>query len=143
MSDTYDAIVVGAGVAGSTAAILLAQAGWSVALIEKHEFPRRKVCGEALSAGNLALLDALGIGREFAALAGPPLRRAAIFVGGAAVTADLPRFDDSKHPWGRALGREHLDTLLVRRARTVGAEVWQPWTVTAVSSDRARAHAAR
>ena len=42
MSARYDAIVVGGGVAGGTAAILLAQAGWSVALVEKRPFPRRK-----------------------------------------------------------------------------------------------------
>ncbi|MDP3135729.1 MAG: FAD-dependent oxidoreductase, partial [Burkholderiaceae bacterium] len=40
----FDAIVVGAGLAGSTVATLLARAGWSVALIEKQRFPRRKVC---------------------------------------------------------------------------------------------------
>jgi len=41
----HDALVIGAGPAGSTAARLLAQAGWSVALVEKSVFPRRKVCG--------------------------------------------------------------------------------------------------
>jgi flavin-dependent dehydrogenase len=45
MRSHYDALIIGAGVAGSTAAILLAQAGWSVAIMEKHRFPRRKVCG--------------------------------------------------------------------------------------------------
>ena len=45
MQTRFDAIIIGAGVAGSTAAILLARAGWSVALVEKQHFPRRKVCG--------------------------------------------------------------------------------------------------
>ena len=62
----FDAVIVGAGPAGSTAAILLARAGWSVALVEKQRFPRRKVCGECLAASNLPLLDALGIGVAFA-----------------------------------------------------------------------------
>ena len=66
MKTDYDAIVVGAGPAGSTAAILLASAGWSVALIEKQPFPRRKVCGACIGAGNLPLLATLGIGDEFA-----------------------------------------------------------------------------
>jgi menaquinone-9 beta-reductase len=135
MSARYDTIIVGAGVAGSTAAILLARAGWSVALVEKHEFPRRKVCGEALSAGNLALLDELGIGSDFADLAGPSLRRTAIFAGDEALIASLPRFDDPRHAWGRALGREHLDTLLALRASALGADIWQPWTLMSVSSD--------
>ena len=42
---TYDAIVSGAGPAGSTAARLLAQSGASVLLLDKHSFPRDKPCG--------------------------------------------------------------------------------------------------
>ncbi len=54
----FDAIVVGAGPAGSTVAIQLARAGWSVTLIERQRFPR-KVCGECIAASNLPLLAAL------------------------------------------------------------------------------------
>ncbi|HTJ02570.1 MAG TPA: FAD-dependent oxidoreductase, partial [Methylovirgula sp.] len=50
----YDAIVIGAGPAGATSALALARRGWSVALIEKTLFPRRKVCGEFISASNAA-----------------------------------------------------------------------------------------
>ena len=77
----YDAIIVGAGPAGSSAAILLARAGWSIALVEKQRFPRRKVCGECIAASNLPLLDALGIGAEVAAQAGPELRGVALMRG--------------------------------------------------------------
>jgi 2-polyprenyl-6-methoxyphenol hydroxylase-like FAD-dependent oxidoreductase len=133
----YDAIIVGAGPAGSTAAILLARAGWSIALIEKHAFPRRKVCGECIAATNLPLLDALGVGPAFAKLAGPELRRVGLYVGKHALTAELPPFAASKHAWGRALGREHLDTLLLQRAAAVGAEIWQPWTVKRIAREGA------
>ena len=61
MSAGFDAIVIGAGPAGSTAAILLADAGWHVALVEKQAYPRRKVCGECISATNLPILEALGV----------------------------------------------------------------------------------
>jgi 2-polyprenyl-6-methoxyphenol hydroxylase-like FAD-dependent oxidoreductase len=134
MKTDYDAIIIGGGVAGATAAILLAQAGWSVALVEKQAFPRRKVCGECIAAGNLALLDALGVGDAFAGLAGPALRRVGLYVGDSLLCADLPRFDDPRHAWGRALGREHLDTLLVQRAAALGASLWQPWAVRDISS---------
>ena len=70
---TYDALVIGGGPAGATTAFLLAQAGWSVAIVEKSGFPRRKVCGEFLSAANAELLDALGVGAAFRASAGPDI----------------------------------------------------------------------
>src|SRR6185437_8557169 len=124
----YDAIIVGGGPAGATAAIRLARAGWSVALIEGESFPRRKVCGECIAASNLPLLDALGVGERFAALAGPPLRRVALLWGRESISAPLPAAAGSRQPWGRALGREQLDLLLLERARQVGVAVWQPYT---------------
>jgi len=128
MKTDFDAIIVGGGPAGSTAAILLAQAGWSVALVEKQTFPRRKVCGECIAASNLPLLDALGVGAQFDALAGPQLRSVAVYAGDAAVVAPLPPCL-APHAWGKVLGREHLDTLLLARAAEVGATILQPCTV--------------
>ncbi len=124
-----DAVIVGAGPAGSTAAILLARAGWSVALVEKQRFPRRKVCGECLAASNLPLLDALGIGPAFAAAAGADLRQTALLRGERGVSAALPAAAHAQFQWGRALGREVLDTLLLEQARAAGAQVLQPWAV--------------
>ena len=132
MSTRYDAVIVGAGVAGSTCAILLAQAGWAVALVEKQAFPRRKVCGECIAASNLGLIDALGIGEKFRALAGTPLRRVAWCAGDTMIEAPLPQLAGTQQPWGRALGREHLDTLLLERARELGATILQPCSVHSV-----------
>jgi len=134
MQTRFDALIIGAGLAGSSAAILLAKAGWSVALIEKQGFPRQKVCGECVAASNLPLLDALGIGRDFAHHAGPELKRVALMRGTQNISADLPQAADPRHPWGRALGRETLDTLLLARARAHGALVLQPWAVQSIRS---------
>ena len=129
---TFDAVIVGAGLAGSAAAIQLARGGWSVALIERQRFPRRKVCGECMAASNLPLLQSLGVGDAFHARAGPELRRVTLLLGERAVTADLPRADDDRHAWGRALGRETLDGLLLEQARTAGATVFQPCATQAI-----------
>jgi len=129
MKNDFDAIVIGAGPAGATAAIRLAEAGWSVALVEKRDYPRRKVCGECIAATNLPLLDALGVGEAFREIAGPELRRVGLYVGERTIVAPLPPLDAGPHRWGRALGREHLDTLLLNRASALGVHVWQPWTV--------------
>src|ERR1039458_8983923 len=47
--ERFDAIVVGAGPAGSTAAYRLARAGTRVLLLDKACFPRDKPCGGGLS----------------------------------------------------------------------------------------------
>ncbi len=123
----HDALIVGGGPAGAAAATMLARGGWRVAVVEKSEFPRRKVCGEFISATSITLLRQLGIDDAFAERAGPPIRRVALFAGSRALIAPLPRASDD---WGRALGREHLDTLLLEAAASAGAELWQPWRVT-------------
>ncbi|HZR45350.1 MAG TPA: geranylgeranyl reductase family protein [Candidatus Manganitrophaceae bacterium] len=53
----YDAIIAGAGPAGSAAATLLAREGLSVLLLEKSKHPRHKSCGGGLSARLLPFLD--------------------------------------------------------------------------------------
>ena len=133
MRTDFDAVIIGAGPAGASSAILLARAGWSVALVEKQRFPRRKVCGECVAASNLPLLEALGIGANFEAAAGPELRSVALMRGDEQVITDLPPALHEKYRWGRALGRETLDTLLLEQARLAGAEVLQPWSVDSIS----------
>jgi menaquinone-9 beta-reductase len=57
----WDLAVIGAGVAGSAAAALLARRGLQVILIEKGAFPRHKVCGEFLSPEGVDVLRHLGV----------------------------------------------------------------------------------
>ena len=90
MSEGFDALVIGGGPAGSAAALLLVRAGWSVLLLEKRAFPRRKVCGEYLSATTLPLLDRLGLGEAFRDRAGPPVDRVGLFAGPRCLSAALP-----------------------------------------------------
>lgn len=133
MQTAYDVLIVGAGPAGATAATLLARAGWSVAVVEKQAFPRRKVCGECIAASNLPLLQALGIDlAAFKAAAGAPLRRVAVLQGAQQLDFDLPAAPRAGMEWGHALGRETLDPLLLDLAREAGAVVWQPWAVDAL-----------
>ena len=133
MRDVFDAVIIGAGPAGSSAAILLARAGWSVALVEKQLYPRRKVCGECIAASNLPLLDALGLGAMFEASAGPELRKVVLLHGKNSVVADLPNAKHEKYQWGRALGRETLDTMLLEQARMSGVTILQPWSVQKIN----------
>jgi menaquinone-9 beta-reductase len=127
--------VIGGGPAGSTTALLLAKAGWRVVLAERKRFPRRKVCGEYLSVTNWPLLEALGVLEPFQALAGPDVTKIGLFVGRWALRSRLPRPTNCRGAWGRALGREQLDTLLIAAATRAGVEVYQPADCVALERD--------
>lgn len=132
MENVFDAIIIGAGPAGGTAGILLAGAGWRVAIVDKDNFPREKVCGGCIAASNLPLLEALGISDRFFSMAGPPLRQMALICQDRIIHAPLPPYADSAYPWGVAMRRAHLDLLLLDRARHCGATIFQPWLATSI-----------
>src|SRR5690625_6716841 len=55
----YDAVVVGAGPGGATAAAFMARAGLRVMLVDKASFPRDKICGDAISGKSVDVLRRL------------------------------------------------------------------------------------
>ena len=127
---SHDAIVLGAGPAGATAALGLARAGWSVALVEKTGFPRSKVCGEFMSATNAPVFRELGLEAFIDEHAGPPIHRVGLFAGEDVICANMPGRDGGG--FGRALGRDKLDAHLLAQARAAGATVWQPWNAASL-----------
>ncbi len=112
----YDALVVGAGPAGSATAARLADLGLAVALWDRACFPRAKPCAEYLSPGSVAALDRLGV--LPAVLGESPTRLTGMRVVGPDGTAFTGRFGDGV---GLALPRERLDDHLARFAERRGA----------------------
>jgi len=137
MRPEYDAIIIGGGPAGATAAILLAQAGQRVAVVEKATFPRRKVCGEFISATTWPLLRKLGVADTLKRSGGPNVRRVGVFAGIAQLTAALAPLREGEVDGGGAVGREVLDTVLLERACVAGAKIWQPWALAGYAMDAA------
>jgi menaquinone-9 beta-reductase len=129
---TADALVIGGGPAGSSAATWLSAAGWKVVLVESKSFPRQKVCGECLPAGAFCLLDELGVGDQVRQLAGPELRFVGWMQSLATQVSPMPAGLEPRQRYGRAIGRDVLDTLLMERVRAVGVDVLQPARVVRV-----------
>lgn len=69
MKERYDVIVVGASLAGSAAATLLARAGARVALVERSPDPahHKRVCGHFIQASAVPVLERLGVMGELEA----------------------------------------------------------------------------
>ena len=109
-------LVVGAGPAGSVAALVLARSGVPVVLLDRAAFPRPKLCGDTVNPGTLAMLEGLGVGATVRAGA---RRITGMLVTGpdrAAVSADYP--DGFA---GAAIERSELDAILVAAAVAAGA----------------------
>jgi geranylgeranyl reductase family protein len=61
MQHTTDVIIIGAGPAGASTALYLEKMGVKPLVIDKAEFPREKICGDAISAYTVNRLKELGI----------------------------------------------------------------------------------
>ena len=71
----YDAIIVGAGPAGSSAAIYCNKLGLNTLLIDKSIFPRDKICGDALSGKSVKILEELDLLQDLDKLDGAIVNR--------------------------------------------------------------------
>ena len=105
--------VIGAGPAGSCAAIAAALAGSRVELYDQSRFPRHKVCGEFLSPGIVPELRRLGVWDRFVASQPASIRRFVLHFGKKRMDAPLP-----EEAFG--LSRYRLDELLLERANEIG-----------------------
>lgn len=123
----YDAIVIGAGPAGTAAAITLGLAGRQVLLVEKSRFPREKLCGEFLTPESRPILTRLGVEEEMLAAGAALIEQFNLYdPAGRCVEIPMRWIAD-----GAALGitRGRMDRILLDRAVEVGVEVREEFTI--------------
>lgn len=126
-----DVLIIGAGPAGTAAAITLARAGRSVLVADKATFPRDKCCGDGLTTGALRLLEQLG----FAPAMVPSWQR----IDAAWVRSPSGRevgfpFPANRGVFGAVAPRRELDAALVGLAEAAGADVRQGHALSAITN---------
>ena len=130
---TRDVIVVGGGPGGSAAAILLAERGLDVLVLDKARFPRPKICGEYLSPEGARILDRLGVLKDVDAAGAQPLTGMKIVApDGATLVGRYPTAGPHRgyRDHAVALPREVLDRILLERARSLPIDVRERHRVT-------------
>jgi geranylgeranyl reductase family protein len=129
--DLFDAVIVGAGPAGTAAATTLARAGKSVVVIDKAVFPRDKCCGDGLTTLALRMLEALNFDPTTVAswqtVDGAWLRSPS----GREVKVPLP---EGRGQYASIATRLDLDSALVDHARAHGAEIRENWVFDSLAT---------
>jgi menaquinone-9 beta-reductase len=113
-----DVLVVGAGPAGAACALWLARAGVDAVLVDQHDFPRDKVCGDGLIPDAHHALRRLGVYEEVMAAAQASQHVACIGPRGGRI--DVPGTV-------AVLPRRVLDDIVCRAAVRAGARLHTPW----------------
>ena len=133
-----DVAIVGAGPAGSAAAISLTEAGYECAIVERSEFPRYRP-GETLHPGIQPLIAQLGCEREL--LRAGFSRFSGIFVETKGQIRLSEFGSDKNGPWyGFQAWREDFDQILLNRCRELGVQVYQPRRAVRLLFDSSRVH---
>ncbi len=123
----YDVIVVGARVAGSSTAMLLARKGFKVLVVDRATFPSDTLSTHQVHMSGMASLDRWGLLGRVTASNAPATRNLTFDTGRVVLNGHFPAFQgvDAMYSPRRTL----LDAILVDAARQAGAEVRERFSV--------------
>jgi len=119
---TYDALVIGAGPSGATAAYWLASRGRRVLVVEKKRFPREKTCGDGLTPRAVRQLHDMGLAERLEGFQRFDGLRS--IAHGITLELAWPEHPDFP-PYGYVVRRRELDEMVADHAVKAGATLWQ------------------
>jgi flavin-dependent dehydrogenase len=130
----HDVVVVGARVAGSATAMLLARLGHDVLVVDQASFPSDTISTHSIARSGVVQLRRWGLLDEVLDSGAPAIRQVTFNADGASLTRQI------KHKAGVDLlvapRRYVLDTVLAGAAQRAGAQLRSGVTVTGVRRDR-------
>ncbi|NJL33684.1 MAG: FAD-dependent monooxygenase [Chloroflexaceae bacterium] len=127
--DTFDVIVVGARIAGSATATLLAQQGAEVLLLDRATFPAPTVSCPIFHGNSMRILEKMGVLADIEALDVPRIRRYGIRTEEFDLVARLPRSNGRDYAY--SIRRDVMDNAIMQRIRTYpGITVREGFSVT-------------
>jgi len=125
-TESFDAVVVGARVAGATLGIRLARAGWRVAVVDKATFPSDTLSTHILHPPGVAAMQRWGVLDGLAATNCPPIHTYAFDFGPIAISGTP---GTTATPVAYCPRRTILDKILVDAAAEAGAEIREGFAV--------------
>ncbi len=120
----YDVIVVGAGAAGCSLALLLARRGYDILVLERDAVPRDAPQIDNLGPADVFLLERWGLAGELRATGCPPAARTTVWIGRVPMELDNP----SEAPVTYAPRRGVLVSIASAAAMAAGAEMRRGFT---------------
>jgi flavin-dependent dehydrogenase len=124
----YDVLIIGGGLAGLSLSIDLARRGYHVAVVEKGNYPRHKVCGEYVSKESRRYL--LEICPELKHVQSPVINKFLMSSGNKTFRTDLQQ-------GGFGISRYLLEKLLFNEAKIKGVEFFINAAVKKVLENKA------
>lgn len=125
--------IAGAGPAGASLAIRLAQSGFETVLIERETFPRQKLCGEFISPECFSHFKSLGVMEHMLNAGGDEIRETRFFESGGRSVA-VPTNWFGQGDFALSLSRAEMDDQLLNRAKAAGVTVCEGTSVTGAES---------